>query len=167
MRLLFVCLSVACVFDYRTRKIPNWLLAFMLVAGLWKNNQIRGTGGVFYFLCKVICVILCMYFLFKIGVLGAGDVKLFGVCTGYFPGDKILYFLFYSLLIAAAFSLIKMVKEHNVKERMVYFGDYLLGVLQSGAWQLYMEDCREMTRCCVCMAGPALISVLMYMGGVY
>lgn len=167
LKLLCVFLSVACVIDYRTKRIPNWLLAFMLVAGLWQSSLKQGTENVFDFLYKIACMTLCMYFLFKIGALGAGDVKLLSVCAGYFPGNKILYFLFFSLLIAAAFSLFKMVLQHNARERLRYLGEYLLGVLRSGAWKLYMEDYGELSGCSICMTGPILISVLMYMGGIY
>lgn len=167
MELLCVFLPVACALDYRNNRIPNWLLLFMALAGLGQSSLQQGIEGVFYFLCKTVCVILCMYSLFKIGALGAGDVKLLGVCAGYLPGDKILIFLFISLLIAAAVSLIKMFSEHNTKERLVYLGEYLVGVIRSGSWQLYINDCREWKRHSICMAGPVFLSVLMHVGGVY
>lgn len=167
MELLCVFLSVACAFDYRRNQIPNWLLLLMVMAGLGQSSLKQETEGVFYFLCKTIGVILCMYLLFKIGALGAGDVKLFGVCAGYLPGNKILIFLFVSLLIAAIVSLIKMFLENNVKERLVYLGEYLIEVARSGSWQLYIDDCREREKHSICMAGPVFLSVLMHIGGIY
>lgn len=167
MKLLCVCLLVACVFDYWRNRIPNGLLLLMTVIGIGENSLKQGAEGVLFFLCRMICVILCMYFLFKISALGAGDVKLFGVCAGYFPGDKILYFLFFSLLLAAAISLIKMLSEQNVKERLTYLGEYMLEVVRSGRWRLYINDCQEWKKYSIHMAGPIFASVLMYMGGIY
>ena len=121
---------------------------------------------VVYALMTVLMVI-CLYPLFKIGVLGAGDVKLFGACAGYFPSEKIIYFLFYSLLVAAVISLLKLSMERNVKERLCYFADYILEVAQSGCWSLYMEKERDYRKTGVCLAGPILCSVLLFLGGVY
>ncbi len=119
------------------------------------------------FLLMAAIVMLCLYPLFKIGALGAGDVKLFGVCAGYFPEAKVFSFLFCSLLVAAMISLVKLLLERNVKERLCYFADYLLEVLHSGCWSLYMKNEREYRETGVCLAGPILCSILLYLGGVY
>ncbi|MBE5884732.1 MAG: prepilin peptidase, partial [Lachnospiraceae bacterium] len=162
MGALCILLLIACGFDYRKRRIPNLLIGIMLIAGIVQSGVSAGAMGILYFAGKMLCMILCMYFLFKIGTLGAGDVKLFGVCAGYFPGDKILYFLFFSLLFAAGISLIKLLFEHNAKERLTYLAEYAAGVIQSGSWQLYVQNKREQERHSVCLAGPVLGSVLMY-----
>lgn len=167
MGILCVFLLAACGFDYWQRRIPNYLLAVMLAIGIGQSGLYRGAEGIFYFLCKMICMILCMYLLFKIGTLGAGDVKLYGICAGYLPGDKILHFLFFSLLIAAGISLIKMMMEHNARERFCYLSEYLFGVIQSGSWQLYIDNCRQQKRYSICLAGPIFCSVLMCVGGIY
>lgn len=162
-----IFLLLACGFDYCHRRIPNWLLALMLAVGMAGAALQEGAQGALYFGCKIALVILCLYFFFKTGTLGAGDVKLFGVCAGYLPGSKILYFLFFSLLIAAFISLLKMLMEQNVKQRLIYLGEYLLEVARSGHWKLYIADRREMRQNGVCLAGPILTSVLMYIGGIF
>lgn len=158
---------VASAFDYRQRRIPNWLLVMMAAAGVWQSGIEHGVEGMIHFGCKMLYVILGMYILFKIGTLGAGDVKLFGVCAGYLSGDKILYFLFFSLLIAAGISLIKMITEHNAKERLIYLVEYIVGVVQTGNWHLYITNQKEQRRYSICLAGPVLGSVLMCIGGIY
>ena len=92
---------------------------------------------------------------------------LFGVCAGYFPETKVFSFLFCSLLVAAMISLVKLLLEHNVKERFCYFADYILEVFHSGCWSLYIENERDYRRTGICLAGPVLCSVLLYLGGVY
>lgn len=143
------------------------LIALMLVTGVGISGLEQGVEGILHFGAKMIFMILLMYLFFKIGALGAGDVKLFGVCAGYLPGDKILYFLFFSLLIAATISLIKILMEHNAKERLSYLGEYLIDVARSGKWQLYIFDQSEMQKHSICLAGPILGSVLMYIGGIF
>lgn len=139
----------------------------MLVTGVGISVLEQGAKGILHFGTKMILMILFMYLFFKIGALGAGDVKLFGVCAGYLPGDKILYFLFFSLLITAIISLIKIFAEHNAKERLSYLSEYLIDVARSGKWQLYISDQSEMQKQSICLAGPILGSVLMYIGGIF
>lgn len=88
----------------------------------------------------MIGVMFLLYPFFRLGGLGAGDVKLLGICAGYFHRDKILSFLFCSLLIAAIFALIKMMTEHCTRERL---------------------------KMRIPLAGPVLCSVLLSAGGVY
>lgn len=139
----------------------------MFVTGLVISYRKAGPMDVLVFLLSAMVFVICLYPLFKIGVLGAGDVKLYGVCAGYLPEKKVLYFLFCSLLVAAIFSLIKLLVERNVRERLQYFAEYIMDVARSGQWRLYMENEREYRRTGVCLAGPILCSVILYMGGVY
>ncbi len=188
LKLLCILLVIACGFDYRKRRIPNLLIVVMLITGIGECALSWGMKGILSFLCKMICMVLGMYFFFWIGTLGAGDVKLFGVCAGYFPGNKILYFLFFSLLITAGISFVKLLFGYcvrkssktkksvaklqwnvygGVKERLSYLCQYIFEVVQSGHWKLYIEDREEWQRNGICLAGPILGSVLMYIGGVY
>lgn len=164
---LCVMLAIACCYDYGRGRIPNFLLITMGLVGLIYNIAITGIQGGLVFLIESAVVMLLMYPLFKIGVLGAGDVKLYGLCAGYLPRDKFLFFLFLSLLVAAIISLIKMIKESNAVERMSYLCEYVLEVVQSGNFRLYMENEKERKASGICLAGPIFCSVLLYIGGIY
>lgn len=167
MEILIILLAVACGYDYRKRRIPNFLLIIMFVIG-WGNALIcEGFREAIIFLVEGMVVMLVLYPLFKIGALGAGDVKLYSVCAGYLPREKFLYFFFLSLLIAAVISLIKMVKECNAIERIAYFCEYAVDVMRQGKFRLYIENEKERKAASICLAGPILGSVLLYMGGVY
>lgn len=167
MILLCIFVAIAGAFDYWQRRIPNLLLAVMAVAGFRQSIAVQGAEGCLGFVFRILCVTVSMYPLFKIGAMGAGDIKLYGVCAGYLPGDKVLFFLFFSLLIGAGFSLIKMITEQNAKERLQYLFAYIAEVIKTGSWGLYLANCRERRSCCICLAGPILGSVLMCAGGIY
>ncbi len=167
MAILCAFLVTACYYDYRSGRIPNWLAALLLAIGIAESFMDGGVLALTGFLISTLLVVLVLYPFFKIGCLGAGDVKLLGFCAGYFPTDKILLFLFFSLLIAAIISFIHLLKEHDFKERISYFGGYALDVLRSGHWKLYIEDGAEKRRSGICLSGPILCSVLMYWGGIY
>ena len=111
--------------------------------------------------------VAAFYLFFYIGAMGAGDVKLLGACAGYFSGEKVLYFLFFTLLFAAIFALCKMYREHNLRDRLCYLGEYMWDVVRCGHWKIYFAGERATPGSSICMAGPVLCSALLYIGGVY
>ena len=140
MRLVALCvfLVAACGYDYKERRIPNYLILWMAITGVgWRlwNERAPGLPG---YLGQAVLVMAILYPFFKIRGLGAGDVKLLGVTAGYLPAEKILVFLFCSLLVAAMISVVKMWKRGA-------------GGAQGG----------------ICLSGPVLVSVLLLLGGVY
>ncbi len=167
MSVLCVLLAAACCFDYRYRKIPNFLIIVMALVGAgWRFLQggaweaASGAGAAVLVMCM-------LYPLFKVGAVGAGDVKLLGVTAGYLPFKKILVFLFLSLLIAAVGSLIKMLRKNYFLERMGYLLDYLKDVVKGRRFKLYLQNEQDRGAVGICLSGPVLISVLLYMGGIY
>lgn len=167
MAALCVMLLAACWFDYRKRKIPNALIMIIAFLGVVLGFLSHGATGIATFVSRTILVMGLLYFLFKIGTLGAGDVKLFGVTAGYLPFEKILYFLFVSLLIAAIISLIKLLKNKNLAERLEIFMKYSADVWKSRSLKLYPAECASDSYRGICLSGPILLSLLLYLGGVY
>lgn len=167
MAVLCASLGVVCFFDYRRRKIPNLLVAAILAIGIGRGILENGVKGVGVYLFLAMVVLFLLYPLFRIGGLGAGDVKLLSVCAGYFSANKVLYFLFFSMLISAVISVIHLCREQNLWDRMRYFCEYAAAVAKSGKWQLYLPQKGEQKLSGVCMSGPILCSVLLGIGGVY
>ncbi len=167
METLCIFLVIVCLCDYCTGKIPNWLLGVMLAAGIGYGGVCGGVWGAVLFPAESCVVMFFLYPLFKIGVLGAGDVKLYGICAGYLPLNKFVLFFFLSLLFAAMISLIKMIKESNAIERISYLCEYLISVIQNRRFHYYFESVKEQKRAGICLTGPILCSILLYMGGIY
>ena len=139
----------------------------MFLFGFAQHIAEKGGGGGIGFVVRAVVILVLLYPLFRIGAMGAGDVKLYGICAGYLPGDKFLFFFFVSLLIAALISLLKMVREANMIERIRYFADYVFSVICTGRFCLYLENERDKRCASICLAGPILGSMLLGMGGVY
>ena len=166
MAALCAMLMAACWYDYRKKKIPNLLILAVFILGVgWRLWREGITGSLFY-LGQTAAVLIPMYFLFQIGVVGAGDVKLFGVTAGFLPFNKLFLFLFVSLLIAAMLSLIQLINHKNLVKRLRHLACYLADVMRSG-WALYPESGMELPEVAICLSGPILVSLLLYLGGVY
>lgn len=114
---------------------------------------------------------ILLYPIYKIGGLGAGDVKLF-VMTGSFLTEKrVLYAMLFAFVAGAVISIAKLASERNFKERMRYFYSYLLDVMVTGQWKLYEENKKwnreNYKRNKIHFALPICISVMLGMGGMF
>lgn len=167
MLILCIFLCIACYYDYRYCRIPNGLVLSILT---WGNVLAARTGGVLTvisYLAVGAILVGVLYPLFRIGTIGGGDVKLLGACCGFFPKDKILFFLFFSLLFAALISLVRFMKKADLVERFTYLFSYLKEVADCGEWKLYAGDLQEKKQAGVRLAGPILFSILLFVGGLY
>lgn len=167
MAVLCLLTAAACSFDYCRRKIPNWLTAAMALAGILYRFWCQGLIGVPRFFAQALLVMALLYPLFQIGALGAGDVKLFGVAAGYLPFRKIFLFSFVSMLIAAMISLVKLIRSKLFRKRLGIFFHYVREVADKGELLPYptKESAGGNTK--VCLSGPVLLSLLLYLGGVW
>lgn len=167
MAVLCLLMAAACGFDYCRRKIPNWLAAAMALAGILYRLWCQGLIGVPRFFAQALLVMALLYPLFQIGALGAGDIKLFGVVAGYLPFRKIFLFSFVSMLIAAMISLLKLIRGKLFKERLGVFFRYVREVTDKGALLPYPTEGSVSGNAKVCLSGPVLLSLLLYLGGVW
>lgn len=166
--LIFCTLAgIGAIIDYRSRRIPNELLVIMLLWSMIYRYVADSWLGCLEFLLQGGLLLGLAFPLYKIGSIGAGDVKLIALCCGFLKGNCLLSFLFSSLLIAAIFSIYKMMKNGMTKERLEYFLAYVSEVGRSGRWSLYIHSQRELGRVGICMSGPVFFSLLLHMGGFY
>lgn len=169
MLILCILLMVACVWDYSEHRIPNWLTLIIFVAGIFERILNAFPGAYLELFMKefylLIGLVLFFYPFFKIGTIGAGDVKLIFACSIYFSPTAFLYFLFLSMLISAIISVIKMISMKNFKERINYFFQYLEEVVRNRAFGLYICNEFKDKRNSVCLAGPICICAVLMTGG--
>lgn len=58
-------------------------------------------------------------------VLGAGDIKLFSVISGFTGFWELTEIIFYSFFAGAVFSSIVFIRNHNLSARLIYVSDYI------------------------------------------
>lgn len=167
MAALCILTAAACGFDYSKRKIPNGLVSLLILTGILFRIRRDAAVGIALYLGEAAAVMAPLYIIYKIGAVGAGDVKLLGAAAGYLPFRKIFMFSFVSLLIAAIISLVKLLVNKNFKERLGILCGYLEKAARQGELLPYPAAGRGKRAEGVCLSGPVLLSLLLYLGGAY
>lgn len=164
---MLLLLFLAALADLKTDHIPNGFIILGILigilGGLWFHTSLP--QSVF----SMLLAFLLMYPLFKIGALGAGDVKVF-MMAGSFMGPKaFLTVMMSTFVIGAVFSLGKLLIEHNGRERIRYFLSYAAEVARTGHWKIYGEhmaqDYQLYRRNKIHFTVPILFGVIMKLGG--
>lgn len=123
---LFLLLAVAVITDLRSDKIPNWLILIGSIVGIWMTDHFFKSISVFIF------IILIFFPLFRIGALGAGDVKSIAMISFYLTLAQLLEAVFYAFLLASAFSVCKILYYRSFQQRKIHLAlPIFLGVLIS------------------------------------
>lgn len=164
---MFVLLLTACFQDYREGKIRNWLILAGLCYGLSLQCLEKGWFGFLDCAEGIVGVFCTMYPLFKLGMIGAGDVKLFAVCAGVMGLQKGLIFLGCTFLVAAIPAMFKMLYHHNFLQRFRYLFTYAGQAVRDGRLTVYGKDEPDKRRSRIPLAGPACLSILLSLGGFY
>lgn len=168
-------LAAACFFDYRRDKIPNALIGLGMLTGilyqgyLFRAVPLQFITAVGLLLFHTAIIIVVFYPLFKLGMLGAGDVKLFCLLACFLQGRECVVCIVGSLLIAAFVGTGKLLVQENLAERLQYFCSYVADVAKNKAFRLYFENAglQAKRKASLHMAGTLLLSVLLHAGGVY
>jgi prepilin peptidase CpaA len=102
--IIVVVSGLSAFFDFRIRRIPNWLIASGLLCGV-TLNAVQGyshlVGSVLGFTIGIAVLILP----FAFGWIGAGDVKFFGVIGALLGISWLPRVFFYSALIAGVIAV--------------------------------------------------------------
>lgn len=176
MIVLLLILSAAVYTDYRRGIVPNWIIVFGIVSGLFKSFINGGLEGFLFGIAATVLPIVLLYVIFMIGALGAGDLKLFSVVGSFLGVKGVLVSLCIAFVIGAIISIIKMIRYHNFKERIYYFISYIADVVRSGKWTLY--DIRQNENSTKSLSEdfpkhkihfsmPILFGTILYMGGIF
>lgn len=83
--LVVLVAGIAVVTDVRARRVPNWLTASGMAAGLLLNTALGGLAGTVHSLEGLVVGYLLLLLVFLRGGMGGGDVKLLmaiGACGG-------------------------------------------------------------------------------------
>lgn len=152
---------LACFFDYRKDKIPNVLILTGLLLAFGYQAAQNGIG----LLCiRTVFVLILLYPFYMLGMLGAGDVKLYCMSAAFLAGKDCIIFFSISLLLSAAAALLKMLFLRNLRERIHYFCSYAVDMAKKGKLLFYQKGIAfEKKKGGLHMTGPMLLGFLLYL----
>ncbi len=110
-----VGIALAAWFDYKVRRIPNWLTFSLIVFGFAYNGYESSLTGLRLSLFGLFLGILFLYFPFTCGGVGAGDVKLLGALGSLWGPIQVFQIFLASAVFGGIFSLMAMVKAKAVR----------------------------------------------------
>ncbi len=171
LSVLVLLLFFSAVWDFYRGKIPNGIIIIGSVYGIFRllyyGEMVKFIPGIFF-------PVIILFPLYKIGVLGAGDIKLFSMTGFYFPFMESVFCIFSAFLIGAFISAISFIRYENFVERMIYLFSYLKECFRLGHFRYYYLDSKgravsgsEYDKSKIHFAIPIFISVLFHMGGVF
>jgi len=97
--------GLSAFFDFKVRRIPNWLILSGLLGGI-ALNAIQGSNYLFNSMLGFLIGIAVLILPFALGWIGAGDVKFFGVVGALLGVSWLPRVFFYSALIAGMIALV-------------------------------------------------------------
>lgn len=101
-----VAASVAAILDLRSRRIPNWLTAGALVAGVLLNGWLGGPAGAGASLVGAAIGLAILLPFYAMHVMGAGDVKLLAALGSLLGPHLLVSVAIYGALAGGAMSIV-------------------------------------------------------------
>jgi prepilin peptidase CpaA len=132
-----ICVIVAAVIDVRTQKIPNWLTLPFTLIGMLLNFFINGNQGLISSALGLLAGFLLLYFVYLLGGMGAGDVKLLGA-VGALLGPRMVFYTFIWMALAGGalaflFILYKRAFSQTFRNLKILLLGWVLGIADSEA----------------------------------
>ncbi len=137
--LLYGVLCLAAIGDFYRMKISNRLILVGLLLSLGFRILAEGVGAVPVVLWNISFPVIVLYVFYLLGAIAAGDVKLFSVVGGFLRFHELIMCMIVSFLIAALFSLGKMVYYHRLFSGLQKGAKYLWGRFRGGQ-EVYERD---------------------------
>lgn len=162
----FIMAVVAVGCDIKRRRIPNTviILGVLSAMGVRLCSGTATQAGVV--LVSMSIPFVLFFPIYKLGMMGAGDVKFLCMFSVLLSWEQVIYFLFYACLLGAVWSLLRMIGQKSFVRRFAYFGDYIIKSVKSGTAEKYYTKEQGYTDT-IAFALPIALSFLLHIGGVY
>ena len=111
--MLSILLALAVVYDLRERRIPNFLIVGGIALALAVSAYHGGWSGLGSSLAAMLLGMAAFIPFFAVRMVGAGDVKLFGVVAGFVGFGALLPVWLYTVLAGGVLGLLSVILSHS------------------------------------------------------
>lgn len=162
---LLLILLLAVIWDFYKGKIPNILILTGVLTGTIFLVYQYGMKEILSHIPGILFPIILLFPLYKIGTLGAGDLKLFSILGFYFTFFETLFCMFTAFWVGAIISLFVLLWRKNLQERIWYFLNFLKECFSGGQFQYYYLNSNEEkdVKSKIHFSLPIFISVIFYL----
>lgn len=150
--------------DIKGWHISNKIIIIGSLAGLLYQMIVNETGQILIACLTAFLAIGVMFPLFYIRALGAGDIKLISITALFIPIEKYVIYIAISFIVAAVISLIRMIFQKNLYDRLVVLVNYTILCMQTGKVMKYRNTGEISKSYCIHFSVALLIGYLIYMG---
>ena len=127
--LLLAVLAVGAWYDIREQRIPNWLCAIACICGMyliWQRAPAEGKmWPLILYGVRLLAVVAVWFPLFRLRMIGAGDVKLMALIVGFLGFKNGATVILYGFFIGAVLAFLKMLVCRNLRQRLTFFFAYI------------------------------------------
>lgn len=161
--IVILLLLAASLYDMKERKIPNFLiLVGWLLALIFRFLQEGRTGILSCVLAVFITVTVC-FPVFLLRAVGAGDIKLLTLISAMHGWKHLLQTTIIWLILAGALSVVILIRNHLVAERLRYLWFYLTTGRVCG--MPYYDPDRDGTKCTIILAPILFVAYVLVLIG--
>jgi len=137
LALLIATLALACFFDWRSRRIPNALVAVSLCTAIAIASLTRANVSLGQCLSGAGVALLFLLPFYALRALGAGDVKLMAAVGGMLGVSGILWSIFYTGVAGGVMGIAVLIWVDGLRQAGVklelFFRTRSLSILRPGA----------------------------------
>ena len=170
--LLLVILAVGAWFDIREQRVPNWWCILACAAGVcltWQTAAGEGSAWPLLLYTARLLVVAAVWFpLFRLRMIGAGDVKLMALIVGFLGFGTGVPVILYGFFIGAVLAFLKMLVCRNLHQRLRYCFAYFRRLFLTGERMPYYEASRDGRTVVIplgfCLMAGYVMSLLYYGG---
>ncbi len=157
-----ILLSVAAVSDLQFSRIPNqWILTGLAAGVLCRILSWTSFGWGGFSLGMLIPFLIC-WIPFRMGAMGAGDVKLLVALGALNGGQDIFWCIFFSFLFAAGISLGRLLSLRQFKASLAQLFFYFQSFFSTGKAGFY--EGRYEKGHTIHFAVPVLLGYILWLG---
>ena len=106
--------SLAAVLDVRWRRIPNWLVLIAFGTGLLSNLLRAGASGAMLALLGAALGMLLLLPFYRLGAVGAGDVKLLAALGALVGPHALVSVALYAAVVGGAISCVVLARRRRL-----------------------------------------------------
>lgn len=131
-------LTIAVYYDITAGRIPNKLLIISLlglIINIITNNKIKNAP--FDYILGLVFPFISLFILFRIRVLGAGDIKLLSLIGAFAGIDRIIQVFIYTAISAVIYGIILMILQKSIYSRVKSLFRYAVSFLKTGNLENY------------------------------